>query len=55
MDTRNEQANFSGERLSAMLLAVAATVIVFAAIDAAFTPHAGHVIGHVLGLSPLAL
>ncbi|CAG0939770.1 hypothetical protein GPROT2_00723 [Gammaproteobacteria bacterium] len=55
MDTRNGHFHFSGERLSALLLAVAATVMVFAAINAGFTPHAAHVASRVLGASPLSL
>lgn len=55
METRNGQFNHSGERLSALLLAIAATVLVFAAINAGFAPHAGHIAGRVLGDSALSL
>lgn len=33
------------ERISALLVAVAATVLVFAAINAGFTPHATRLVG----------
>jgi hypothetical protein len=36
------------ERLSALLLAVAVTMLVFAAINAGFTPHAADLAGRVL-------
>ncbi|MCC7329789.1 MAG: hypothetical protein IT484_06490 [Gammaproteobacteria bacterium] len=55
MDTRNWLFTLTGERLSAALLAVAATVMVLAAINAGFTPHAAHLAGQVLGGSPLGL
>lgn len=40
METDNKFFNERGERLSAFALAVAATFLVFAAINAGFTPHA---------------
>jgi hypothetical protein len=49
MDTRNGHFNFSGERISALLLAIAATVMVFAAINAGFAPLAVHAAGGTLG------
>lgn len=49
MDIEGRHIRDSRERLSALLLAAAATFLVFAAINAGFAPHAalgGHVLGH---------
>lgn len=43
------------ERAPAMVLAAAATLLVFAAINAGFTPHAADLAARVLGQSTLAL
>jgi hypothetical protein len=40
MDTVHRHIRDSRERLPALALAIAATVLVFAAINAGFTPHA---------------
>ena len=55
MDTRKTSFNHPGERISALLLAVAATILVFAAINAGFTPHATDLAGRVLGHESLVL
>jgi hypothetical protein len=55
MNIRNGQFNHPGERISALLLAVAATILVFAAINAGFTPHATDLAGRVLGQSSMIL
>lgn len=55
MDTDNRHFKEPGERLSALLLAAAATFLVFAAINAGFTPHATELAGRVLGQSTLDL
>ncbi|MCC7257247.1 MAG: hypothetical protein IT486_02640 [Gammaproteobacteria bacterium] len=43
------------ERLSAMLVAATVTFLVFAAIDAGFTPHATDLASRALDLSVMAL
>ena len=55
MEADNRHFREPAERLSALLLAVAATFIVFAAINAGFTPHATDLAGRVLGQSALTL
>ncbi len=45
----------SGERVSALLVAVAVTFLMFAAISAAFTPHPADLAGRVLGQPELTL
>lgn len=55
MDTDSRFLRDSGERLSALLLAVAVTFMVFAAINAGFTPHATDLAGRVFGHATLAL
>ena len=48
METEARLMKETGERLSALLLAIAATVLVFAAISAGFTPHATALAGRVV-------
>ncbi len=55
MDTEIRLGRDSGERLSALVLAAAATFLVFAAIHAGFTPHAADLAGRILAEPTLAL
>lgn len=55
MDTESRQFKDSGERLSALVLAAAATFLVFAAINAGFTPHATDLAGRILVEPTLSL
>lgn len=56
MDTDNRLIHEPAERLPALLLAAVATFLIFAAINAGFTPHATHLAErelaaqHALGL-----
>ncbi len=54
MDIERIHIKDSRERLSALLLAAAATFLVFAAINAGFAPHMA-LAGHVLGQPMLTL
>lgn len=55
MNFTNRFFGFTGERLSAVLLAAAVTVMVLAAVNAGFTPHAAGLAGHTLGSTPFGL
>lgn len=55
MDTEDRLIKDPGERLSALVLAAAATLLVFAAINAGFTPHAADLAGQALGGTTLSL
>jgi hypothetical protein len=55
MDTENRLIKDPRERLSALLLAVAATFLVFAAINAGFTPHGSELAGRARSGTALQL
>jgi len=58
MNTRNRYLNpgrQSQERISALAVAVAATLLVFAAINAGFTPHAADLTRQAVSQPGLAL
>jgi hypothetical protein len=55
MDTDNRYFREPGARLSALLLAMAATFLVFAAINAGFTPHATALAGRTFGQPTVTL
>ena len=49
MNAGHRHDNHARQRLSTLLLAVAVTMLVFAAINAGFAPHAPDLAGRVLG------
>ncbi len=55
MDTENRLFKDPRERLSALALAVAATFLLFAGINAGFTPHATDLAGRALSGPTLSL
>jgi hypothetical protein len=55
MNFVDRQIRDTGERLPALMLAIAATLLVFAAINAGFTPHATALAEHSFGEAALAL
>lgn len=55
MNRVNWHIKAPGERVSAFLLAVTATMLVFAAISAGFTPHASDLAARVTNAPTLAL
>lgn len=55
MNMVNRHIKAPGERVSAFLLALTATVLVFAAISAGFTPHAGELAARDAHAGTLAL
>jgi hypothetical protein len=52
METDNRFITGSAERVPALLLAAAATFLLFAAINAGFTPHAADLAGQLLASQP---
>lgn len=55
MNTVNRHTKAPGERVSAFLLALTATILVFAAISAGFTPHASDLAARVADARALTL
>lgn len=55
MNIENRLIRDPGERLSALVLAAAATLLVFAAINAGFTRHAADLAGQALSGATLSL